>query len=89
MKFLIVLGISLVASQLHPTSSSSEETSSSGVPCYLHPSADGCHYRLRPGSDFCTTATEKKRLGAGILQLNRTLTSLEQQLIRLGISKII
>lgn len=79
--------LALVISPSDSTESATAGLSSSGVPCYLHPAADGCHYTLRPGSDSCTTPSEKKRLSAGILLVNRTLTSLEQQLIRLGVSK--
>ena len=61
--------------------------STPGVPCYLHPAGDGCHYRLKPDSDVCTTPFERKRISQGILLVNRTLLSLEHQLIRLGISK--
>ena len=60
---------------------------STGVPCYLHPSIDGCHYKLRPESDSCTTPAQRQSLVAKIIVVNRTLLSLEHQLIRLGISK--
>lgn len=60
---------------------------SSGVPCYLHPSQDECHYKLKPGSITCTRASDRKQLNRGILLVNRTLASLEQQLIRLGVSE--
>jgi len=86
MKLLVASLIILTISPLRAAGNSG--FSSTGVPCYLHPAADGCHYKLRPGSDFCTTASEKRRLTADILLVNRTLTSLEQQLIRLGISKM-
>lgn len=75
----------LAASTSLPPPSGSASTS--GVPCYLRPARDACHYRLRPGSDSCTTPQEKKKLNDRILLVNRTLMSLEQQLIRLGISK--
>ena len=61
--------------------------STSGVPCYLQPPGDGCHYELKPGSEVCTSLPERKRLMQGVVVVNRTLVSLEQQLIRLGISK--
>ena len=66
---------------------SSGDSSSSAVPCYLHPAGDGCHYSMRLGSESCTTPQERRRVSQGILLLNRTLVSLEQQLIRLGVSK--
>ena len=58
-----------------------------GVPCYLHPAGDVCHYEQRIGSESCTTPRERNRARQNILILNRTLLSLEQQLIRLGVSK--
>lgn len=60
--------------------------SDSGVPCYLHPSADKCHYRIKPDSPTCTSAEQRQRLTDGIRELNRTFTILETKLIRLGIS---
>ncbi len=61
--------------------------SSTGVPCYLHPSADGCHYRLRPDSANCSTAAQREHLSKRIAVVNRTLAALEHQLIRLGVSE--
>ena len=61
--------------------------SSTGVPCYLHPSADGCHYYQKPDSPACTGPKTRAKLEIGVRQLNRSLYSLEQQLIRLGVSK--
>ena len=61
--------------------------SSTGVPCYLHPSADGCHYRVRPDSNNCSTPAQRESVSKRIAIVNRTLISLEQQLIRLGVSK--
>lgn len=58
------------------------------VPCYLQPAGNGCHYQLKPGSETCTTPSDRKRLKQNILLVNRTLVSLEKQLIRLGISEI-
>ena len=63
--------------------------SDSGVPCYLHPSADKCHYRVKPDSPTCTSAEQRQRLTEGIRQLNRTFTILETKLISLGISMYI
>ena len=60
----------------------------SGVPCYLQPAGNACHYELKASSEVCTSASDRKRLMRGITLVNRTLVSLEQQLIRLGISKI-
>ena len=60
--------------------------SDSGVPCYLHPSGDKCHYRVKPDSPTCTSAEERKRLTDGVRELNKTFTILETKLIRLGIS---
>ena len=60
--------------------------SDSGVPCYLHPSGDECHYRVKPGSPTCTSAEQRRRLTDGLRELNRTFTVLETKLIRLGIS---
>lgn len=76
--------LSLIAVSL---SAETNMLSSTGVPCYLHPAAAGCHYNLKPGSETCTTPGERMRLNQAILVVNRTLVSLEQQLIRLGISK--
>lgn len=56
----------------------------SGTPCYLQPAAADCHY-LKPGSDRCTSVSDQKRLLQGIVLVNRTLVSLEQQLVRLGV----
>lgn len=58
----------------------------SGVPCYLHPSGDKCHYRMKPDSPTCTSAEKRKRLTDGLRELNKTFTTLETKLIRLGIS---
>lgn len=60
--------------------------SDSGVPCYLHPSGDECHYRVKPGSPTCTSAEERRRHTDELRELNRTFTVLETKLIRLGIS---
>ena len=62
--------------------------SGSGVPCYLHPSSDKCHYRAKPDSPTCTSAEQRQRLTEGIRQLNRTFTVLETKLISLGISTL-
>ena len=62
--------------------------SDSGVPCYLHPSSDKCHYRAKPDSPTCTSAEQRQRLTEGIRQLNRTFTVLETKLISLGISTL-
>jgi hypothetical protein len=88
MKIALVAIIVALSFTAHPQGVKGSQ-SSSGVPCYLHPAADGCHYNQRPGTDHdtCTTPADKKRLNAGILLVNRTLSSLEQQLIRLGVSK--
>ena len=67
-------------------SASEAAFSDSGVPCYLHPSADKCHYRVKPDSPTCTSAEQRQRLTEGIRQLNRTFTILETKLISLGIS---
>ena len=61
----------------------------SGVPCYLHPAGEDCHYRPKPDSPVCTSPADKVKLIEGVRQVNRTLSSLEQQLIRLGVSKYI
>lgn len=60
----------------------------SGVPCYLQPAGDSCHYDLKPGSETCTSLADRIRLSKKILLVNRTLVSLEQQLVRLGVSKL-
>ena len=70
-------------------SASEAAFSDSGVPCYLHPSADKCHYRVKPDSPTCTSAEQRQRLTEGIRQLNRTFTILETKLISLGISMYI
>ena len=62
--------------------------SDSGVPCYLHPSADTCHYRVKPDSPTCTSAEQRKRLTDGVRELNKTFTILETKLISLGISML-
>ena len=59
-----------------------------GVPCYLRPTGDRCHYRAKPDSPTCTSADDRRRLTEGARQLNRSIAALEQKLIRLGISKI-
>lgn len=58
-----------------------------GVPCYLRPSGDRCHYRAKPDSPTCTSADDRRRLAEGARQLNRSIAVLEQKLIRLGVSK--
>ena len=58
-----------------------------GVPCYLRPSGDRCHYRAKPDSPTCTSADDRRRLAEGARQLNRSIVVLEQKLIRLGVSK--
>ena len=65
----------------------SSDLSSSGVPCYMHPAADGCHYKTKPVSETCATPRDRAILNERILLVNRTLVSLEKQLIKLGISK--
>ncbi len=62
-----------------------QSVSSSRVPCYLHPSDDDCHYNQKPDSSACTTPKLEKELK----HLNRSMYSLEEQLIRLGVSKFI
>ncbi|XP_064395022.1 complement factor H-related protein 4-like [Halichondria panicea] len=59
--------------------------STSGVPCYLHPSRDGCHYSQKIDSPACTSPKTRAKFENGVKQLNRSMYSLEQQLIRLGI----
>ena len=81
--WLCVISVSFI---LSPCASQGLD-SSSGVPCYMQPAGDGCHYQLKPGSESCTTVSERRRLSKNILLVNRTLVSLEQQLIRLGVSK--
>ncbi len=61
--------------------------SSSGVPCYLHPAKNNCHYTLKPDSVACTSPKMRVRLDRGVKQLNQSIYSLEHQLIGLGISK--
>ena len=68
------------------SSGASSSFSSSGVPCYLHPSADGCHYTPRPDSDNCSTPAQRESMSKRIAIVNRTLAALELQLIRLGVS---
>ena len=58
-----------------------------GVPCYLRPSVDRCHYRAKPDSPTCTSLDDRLRLAEGARQLNRSIAALEQKLIRLGVSK--
>ena len=61
--------------------------SDAGVPCYLRPSGDRCHYRAKPDSPTCTSEDDRRRLAAAARQLNRSIAVLEQKLIRLGVSK--
>ena len=61
--------------------------STSGVPCYLRPPGDKCHYSQKPDSPACTGVKTRTQLENGVRQLNRSMFSLEQQLIRLGVSK--
>jgi len=71
------------------SSGASSSFSSAGVPCYLHPSADGCHYTPRSDSDNCsTTPARRESMSKRIAAVNRTLAALELQLIRLGVSKL-
>lgn len=84
MAFAISVGVLLMCC----VCASKAAFSDAGVPCYLHPSGDKCHYRMKPDSPTCTSAEEKKRLSENVRQLNRTLTVLEAKLISLGISTL-
>ena len=77
--FLVVATLLLVRSHARFTDT--------GVPCYLRPSGDRCHYRAKPDSPTCTSADDRRRLAEGARQLNRSIAVLEQKLIRLGVSK--
>ena len=80
--FLAVLSLLLVH-----TFCSYARFTDTGVPCYLRPSGDRCHYRAKPDSPTCTSADDRRRLAEGARQLNRSIAVLEQKLIRLGVSK--
>ena len=88
-RFEMKLRLETTVSLLCLISASEAAFSDSGVPCYLHPSADKCHYRVKPDSPTCTSAEQRQRLTEGIRQLNRTFTILETKLISLGISMYI
>ena len=85
MPLLVVVTVALLSSK--GSLGLSSTVTPGGVPCYLQPAGDSCHYELKQGSEACTSASERKRLMQGIVLVNRTLISLEHQLIRLGISK--
>ena len=54
-----------------------------GIPCYLRDAEDSCHYRTRDDSGCSSTHGLEEQLQ----QMNKSLTDLQDRLVKKGISK--
>lgn len=57
-----------------------------GIPCYLRDAEDSCHYRTRDDSG-CSSSGDTRGLEEKLQQLNKSLSDLQDRLVKKGISK--